>query len=108
MGGDTKKLSPMQYMAQHSEDTQKAFQAMRKAVMAAGPLDHNTCELIVLGAFATARVEMGFKVHAKRLLADGVDIAAIRQAVMVTLGATTAFNVCIEAMRWIDEAAADG
>ena len=101
--GPTKKLSNHEYLALISKDASTAFQDLRKAVGAAGPLDENTCELIALGAFATARIEDGFKVHARRLLREGVDIAALRQSVLVTMGATTTFNVALQALRWIDE-----
>ena len=80
-----------------------AHRALRKSVLGSGPLDAHTCELIVLGGFVTARIESGFKAHAKRLLDDGVSREAIRQAVLVTLGATTSFPVAMEALRWVDE-----
>ena len=71
--------------------------------MKSGPLDYNTCELITLGAFATARNEVGFKTHAKRVLKEGVPVEALRQAVLVTLAATTTFNQACDALHWIDD-----
>ena len=70
----SRTLSNHEYLAQFSEDASRAFRALRKAIGEAGPLDDNTCELIALGAFATARIEDGFKVHARRLLTNGVGV----------------------------------
>src|SRR5713226_9576963 len=94
--------TPVEYLAQFSPAASAAFQSLRKAVMQSGPLDAHTCELITLGAFATARAESGFKTHARRLLKDGVPVAALRQAVLVTFAATTTFTSLIDALRWID------
>lgn len=100
-------LTPVEYLKQFSPEAGEAFQALRAAVMISGPLDHRTCELIALGAFATSRVEGGFKTHARRLLKDGVPPEALRQVVLVTLGATTTFTVALEALRWIDQLVED-
>lgn len=100
---ESKKITPLEYLRQFSPDATTAFQALRDAVIKSGPLDHNTCELITLGAFATARIEGGFKTHARRLLNNGVSADALRQAVLVTLGATTTFTVALDALHWIDD-----
>ena len=102
MNGE-KKLTPVEYLAQHCAGASSAFQALRKAVLEAGPLDNHTCELITLGAFATAHSEGPFKTHAQRLLKDRVPVAALRQAVLVTFAATTTFSAVIDALRWIDD-----
>jgi alkylhydroperoxidase/carboxymuconolactone decarboxylase family protein YurZ len=98
-----KTLTPLEYLRQFSPDATASFQSLRDAVTKSGPLDHNTCELITLGAFATARIEGGFKTHARRLLNGGVSPDALRQAVLVTLGATTTFTVALDALHWIDD-----
>ncbi len=100
-----RKLTPVEYLARFSPGASEAFQALRKAVMQSGPLDSHTCELIALGAFATARVEGSFKTHARRLLNEGVSPDALRQAVLVTFAATTTFSSVIDALHWIDELA---
>ena len=100
---DERKQTPVQYLAQYSPGAAGAFQSLRKAVLDSGPLDHNTCELITLGAFATARNEGPFKVHAERLLKEGVAVEALRQAVLVTFAATTTFSGVVSALRWIDD-----
>jgi alkylhydroperoxidase/carboxymuconolactone decarboxylase family protein YurZ len=101
------KLSPVDYMAQHCADAAAAFQALRKAVMAAGPLDAHTCELITLGALVTCESEASFKTHARRLVRDKVPVAALRQAVFVTFGASTTFAQVNAGLRWIDDVAAE-
>lgn len=98
-------LSPVDYLKSISAPTADAFQALRKAVLAAGPLDAYTCELIALGALATTGNEASFKVHARRLLKEGMAIDALRQAVLVTFGATTTFSAVSDALHWIDDAA---
>jgi alkylhydroperoxidase/carboxymuconolactone decarboxylase family protein YurZ len=91
------------YLSGHSHDAANAHRLLRKAVLTSGPLDAVTCELIVLAGFVTSRIESGFKAHARRMLNEGVPTAAIRQAVLVTLGATATFPLVIEALRWVDE-----
>ena len=100
---ESKKLTPLEYLRQFSPEATTAFQALRDAVAKSGPLDHNTCELITLGAFATARIEGGFKTHARRLLNNGVSADALRQAVLVTFGATTTLTVALDALHWLDD-----
>jgi len=103
-----KKLTPVEKMAAVSADTARAFQDLRKAVLASGPLDNHTCELIVLGAMVTAGHETSFKTHARRLLKEDVDPAALRQAVLVTFGATTSFTEVSAGLRWVEEVVAEG
>ncbi len=99
------KLTPVEYLKEVSAPTAEAFQALRKAVLASGPLDAHTCELVTLGAFATTGNEASFKTHARRLLNEGVAIDALRQAVLVTFGATTTFSLVSDALHWIDDVA---
>lgn len=101
-----KPLTPVEYLTKISPDTSKAFQDLRKAVLASGPLDNHTCELIVLGAMATAGLEASFKTHARRLIKEKVAPEALRQAVLVTFGATTSFSGVSAALRWVDDVVA--
>lgn len=103
----TSKLSPVEFMKQHSAAAADAFQALRKAVMASGPLDTHTCELITLGALVTSGSEASFKTHARRLVRDGVPLAALRQAVFVTFGASTTFAQVNAGLHWIDDVASE-
>jgi len=95
-------LSPLDYVKQFSADTGAAFQALRKSVLGSGPLDAHTCELIVLGGLVTSGGELSFKIHARRLLKEGVAVEALRQAVFVTLGASTTLAQVISGLRWIE------
>ena len=103
-----KKPTPVEKLAAVSPGAAQAFQDLRKAVLASGPLDHHTCELIVLGAMVTAGHEASFKTHARRLLAEKVDPAALRQAVLVTFAATTSFTELSAGLRWVDDVVAEG
>lgn len=103
-----KKLTPVEQLAAASPGAAKAFQDLRNSVLAAGPLDNHTCELIVLGAMVTAGTEASFKTHARRLLKDKVAPEALRQAVLVTFGATTTFSGVMAGVRWVDEVVAEG
>jgi len=98
-------VTPVEHLASISADSASAFQALRKSVMAAGPLDHTTCELVVIATMAVTGAEASFKVHARRLLKEGVDLAAMRHAVLVTMAASTTFSQVSAALRWLDEAA---
>lgn len=100
---DTSAMSPLDYLKHFSADTGNAFQALRKSVVAAGPLDAHTCELIALGGLVTSGSEQSFKTHGRRLLRDGVTAAALRQAVLVTLGASTTFNQAIDGLKWVEQ-----
>ena len=104
---DKPKMTPLEILAHHSAGAGQAFGALRKAVLGAGPLDAQMCELVTLGALATTGEEASFKVHARRFLKDGGDATAISHAVLVTFGATTTFSQVVSALRWVDEVAAE-
>lgn len=99
-------MNPIQFLTSIDKASGEAFAELRKAAMNSGPLDERTCELIVTSSFAAAGQEDSFKIHAKRLLALGTTVAEIRQAVLVTLGATTIFSQVVTALKWIDEVGA--
>jgi alkylhydroperoxidase/carboxymuconolactone decarboxylase family protein YurZ len=84
-----------------------AYKELRVALAAAGPLDHTTCELILLSAFAAAGRENSVKIHALRGFAAGMSKAAMQQAVMIPLGAAATLPAIADALRWIDEAQAE-
>src|SRR5665213_3355632 len=101
------RLSPVEFLKQHSAGAADAFQALRKAVMSSGPLDAHTCELITLGGLVTCQSEGSFKTHARRLVRDGVPLESLRQAVLVTFGASTTFAQVNAGLHWIDDVAAE-
>lgn len=96
-------LTPAEYLKHFSANTAEAFQALRKAVLSAGPLDAHTCELIALGALVTSGNEASFKTHARRLLKEGVSAGALRHAVLVTFGATTTFSQISDGLHWVED-----
>ena len=71
--------------------------------LAAGPLDNSTCELIVIAGLATAGFEDSFKIHSRRLLDVNTPIQALKQAVMITLGASSSVFQVARALQWLDE-----
>lgn len=102
------KLTPVEYLASISPGAAEAFQGLRKAVLSSGPLDHHTCEFIVLGALVTTGNEASFKTHARRLLKEKVAPEALRQAVLVTFAASTTFSDVSAGLRWVDDVVAEG
>jgi hypothetical protein len=56
----------------------------------------------------TSGGESSFKIHARRLLKEGVAVEALRQAVLVTLGASTTLAQVISGLRWIDAVLNEG
>lgn len=79
------------------------FQALRVAVRDAGPIDESTRELVLIAAFTTAGNEIAVRAHTERALALGVSEAALRHAVLLTLGATTTLIQTVNGLRWIQE-----
>jgi pimeloyl-ACP methyl ester carboxylesterase/alkylhydroperoxidase/carboxymuconolactone decarboxylase family protein YurZ len=81
-----------------------AFRAMRQAIEKAGPLDYPTREYIMLAAFAAAGYEESFRIHVRRAAERGLPLSAVRQAVLIPFGATTAMLPVVNALKWADEA----
>lgn len=92
---------PSSYLRDESPDAADAFRAMRNAVLASGPLDRITCELIVIAGMAAAGWEFSFKHHAGQVLDMGADIAAVKQAVMVSLGSVGGMYPMARALQWL-------
>jgi alkylhydroperoxidase/carboxymuconolactone decarboxylase family protein YurZ len=84
-----------------------AYKELRVALVAAGPLDHTTFELILMSHFAAGGRESSVKIHALRGFASGISKAAMQQAVMIPLGAAATLPAIADALRWIDEAEAE-
>lgn len=102
----TTKLNPVQFVSQYNAKVGAAFQQLRTAAIE-GPLDEHACELIVIGALATTGEEGSFKVHARRLKAMGAPAEELRQAVLVTIGASTTFSGVVAALKWVDDVFAE-
>lgn len=98
---------PSEYLIAESPTAGASFREFRTAVNTSGPLDAQTCELIVIAGLATGGYEDSFKHHSRRLLRMGVPKSALKQAVMVTLGASSVLFEVARALLWIDEIAPD-
>ena len=96
---------PAEVLASANPAAAEAFAQMRKAVET-GPLDQGTVELILIGALASTGQLSSLAVHVKRALSLGVEMAAIQQSVVSTLGASCLFNDVVEALRTIEGLAA--
>ena len=99
---------PTVCLGEVSPEARDQYRQMRTTLIATGPLDAATCELINVVGFAMLGYETSFKVHAKRLVEGGMAKAAIQQAVIATLGATTVIYQVARALDWIDEVYAGG
>nr|WP_281352082.1 carboxymuconolactone decarboxylase family protein [Chelativorans oligotrophicus] len=91
------------YLQEASADAAAGFRAMRAAVVAAGPLDKVTCELIVISGLALLGYEDAFKTHARRLIEAGTSRAAVEHAVLVTLCSTSTLFQVARAIQWLDD-----
>lgn len=100
-------ISLNQYLASVDADVAASFRALRGSAQKAGPLEHETLELITLASFATAGLELAFKGHAKRACENGLEKAKVRHAVMTLLGASLPMASVVEALLWLDEVCAD-
>lgn len=98
---------PTVCLGEVSPDARDQYRQLRTTLMASGPLDAATCELINVVGLAMLGYEPSFKLHAKRLVDGGMPKAAIQQAVIATLGATTVLYQVALALDWIDEVCGD-
>ena len=101
------KKTPLDALGEISPDLAEGFRTLRAGVFTAGPLEHETVELIVVGALAATRQHGSLRVHLRRLVASGVDVAAIRQAIVATLGAAATLTETVEALEIVESVAAE-
>ncbi len=104
MATESKPASAMDFVRDHHGPTADAFTGLRKAVMSSGPLPAHIQELIVCGGFVATGQQRAFMTHAQRALDGGAKPEELRQAVLVTLGATATFPQVAAALAWADEA----
>jgi alkylhydroperoxidase/carboxymuconolactone decarboxylase family protein YurZ len=98
------RRAPSEYLRIASPDAAEAFRSLRNSVIAAGPLDPTTCELINIAGLGIAGFEDSFKNHARQLLRTGaVPIASLRHAVVVPLGSTASIFQVARALEWLDQ-----
>jgi alkylhydroperoxidase/carboxymuconolactone decarboxylase family protein YurZ len=94
-------------LAAADEPTKAAFQALRRAAEASGPLDQATVELVLIGALCAVEAWESLETHLRRAAQLGVTPQATRQAVLATLAAATGLNSVVEGLRLVDKVAAD-
>ena len=104
MATESKPATAMDFVREHHGPSAEAFMALRKAVMSSGPLPAHVQELIVCGGFVATGQRGAFLTHARRALEGGAKPEELRQAVLVTLGATATFPQVAAALSWADEA----
>lgn len=88
----------MDKLTEVSPDLAEGFRRLREGAAAAGPLPHETVELIVIGSLVATRQHNSLRVHLRRLLAAGVDPKALRHGIVATLGAAATLTATIEAL----------
>jgi alkylhydroperoxidase/carboxymuconolactone decarboxylase family protein YurZ len=103
MAQATRTLTAIERVGLVSTTAAESFAAMRAAINEAGPLEAKYRELINIAAFATARIEGGFKTHLGRALDAGATPEEARQATLLTFGSTLGISPVTDALRWIDE-----
>ncbi len=77
------------------------YDRLAKACHRGGPLDARTRRLIKLGIAIGLSSEGGVRSHARRALEDGVSVAELRHAVLLTM-TTAGFPAMMAAMKWVD------
>lgn len=79
-----------------------AYDALGKAVRAAGPLSARDNALVKLGIAAGARMEGAVHSHCRRALEAGVAPAEIRHCVLLSV-TTIGFPAMMATLSWVDD-----
>ena len=101
--GDEKKQTMNEYLASIAPEVSSSFRALRTSALAAGPLDHDVLELVVLTSFVTSGMKSAFVGHARRALSNGLPKQNIQHAIIATLGASLPMATVVEALQWLDD-----
>jgi alkylhydroperoxidase/carboxymuconolactone decarboxylase family protein YurZ len=97
------KRTPVDKLREISPEIADGFTRLRDGVLAGGPLDVVTVELVVVGALAATRQHDALRVHLRRLLELKTDLAAIRHALVAPFGAALTLTETIEALDVLEE-----
>lgn len=81
-----------------SPNLAEGFRVLRMAAADAGPLPHETVELILVASLAATRQHDSLRVHLRRLVDAGVGQDAIRHCLVVGLGASSTVTSTCEAL----------
>lgn len=96
-------LRPPDVVKKHFPEVHARFMHMRGAIPEAGPLDAKTRELLLLAAMTVGRQSGGIKTHTRLALQHGATPEEVRQAIVVTFGASASIGQVGEALIWADE-----
>lgn len=94
---------PLDVLGRTTPDVVAGFSKLRSAVMDAGPLDTPTAELVLVAALAASGDLESMRTHVRRGLASGLEEAAMKHAIALTLGAATTLNSVVAALRVVEE-----
>ena len=97
------QLRPPERVKKHFPAVHETFMAMRGHIAEAGPLDAKTRELLLLAAMTVGRQSGGIKTHTRLALQHGATAEEVRQAIVVTFGASAPIGHVGEALGWADE-----
>lgn len=79
-----------------------AYDSLREACNAAGPLEASTIALVKLGVSIGAGANRTVHMHAKKALRAGAAPDALRQVALIALP-TIGLPAALDALRWVDE-----
>jgi 4-carboxymuconolactone decarboxylase len=99
----TTPANPVERVRSVSPDAAAAFGTLRRAIEESGPLEKKYRELIMVGAFTTARIEGACKSHCNRALDAGATPEECRQAALLPLAATSGIGPVADALSWIED-----
>ena len=93
---------PWQRVSERYPDVVDAYDTLREACNAAGPLDESTIALVKLAVSIGAAADRTVHMHTKKALRAGAAPDALRQIALVALP-TIGLPAALDALRWIDE-----
>lgn len=93
---------PWQHVSARFPAVVDAYDRLRDACSAAGPLEASAIALVKLGVSIGAGADRTVHMHAKKALRAGASPDAIRQVALVALP-TIGLPAALDALRWVDE-----
>jgi alkylhydroperoxidase/carboxymuconolactone decarboxylase family protein YurZ len=79
-----------------------AYDELRNACAASGPLDGATIALVKLAVSVGAGIDRSVHIHCKKALRAGADLEAVRQVAAIAIP-TVGLPRALDALRWVDE-----
>jgi alkylhydroperoxidase/carboxymuconolactone decarboxylase family protein YurZ len=93
---------PWQRISDRYPAVVEAYDSLREACNAAGPLDASAIALVKLGVSIGAGANRTVHMHAKKALRAGATPEAVRHVALVALP-TIGLPAALDALRWVDE-----